>query len=241
LPEKKATNEDKMVDKHIKRIAAPKSWPIQRKTSKYVTRPLPGGHPFSQGMAINTIMKELLGLVSTSSDANKILRAKKVLVDQVPRTEGRCIVGIMDTVSFPDANLNYRMLINTRGQLSMMAISKDEAQIKPCKITGKSMSPGGKIQLSLHDGNTMLTDNNEYKTGDTLLMELPIKGIKEYLKLEKGATVMLTGGSHVGETGKVAAVEQNKIIVEGKQGSIETKKELAMVIGKGKPAITLGG
>ena len=230
-----------MVDKHLKRLAAPKSWPIQRKTSKYVTRPLPGGHPFSEGMALNSIMRELLGLSGTRKDANKILRSKKVLIDQVQRKEGRTLVGLMDTISFPDANLNYRMIINQRGQLAVIPISKEEAQIKPCKIVGKRMSTGGKIQLNLHDGNNMLTDNNDYKTGDTLLLELPIKGVKECLKLAVGSTVMLTGGSHVGESGTVVSIDQNKLVVKGKQGNLETRKGLAIVIGHEKPAITLGG
>lgn len=34
-----------MVRRHLKRIAAPKTWPIKRKEHKWIVRPTPGPHP----------------------------------------------------------------------------------------------------------------------------------------------------------------------------------------------------
>ena len=37
---------------HLKRVAAPRTWPITRKTSKWVAKPSPGPHSQEHGMPL---------------------------------------------------------------------------------------------------------------------------------------------------------------------------------------------
>ena len=131
------------------------------------------------------------------------------------------------------------MVLNRKGYLSLVKISKEESFLKPSKIIGKTMV-SGKLQLNLYDGKNLLVDKGEYNTGDTLMISLPDQKIKSHLKLDKKSTIFLIGGKHIGEVGKVEDIIENKIIYQDNAGNlVETLKAYAFVIGDQKPLITL--
>ena len=53
-----------MSKRSLKRIAAPRTWPIKRKTTKWITRPYPGGQNLDHTLQLNLIFKDLLKLNS---------------------------------------------------------------------------------------------------------------------------------------------------------------------------------
>jgi ribosomal protein S4E len=63
----------------------------------------------------------------------------------------------------------------------------------PAKIVGKTVLKGGKMQLNLSAGINMLVEKNNFKTGETLMLDMPSKNMVDHLKLEKGAYVFLSG------------------------------------------------
>ena len=98
----------------------------------------------------------------------------------------------------------------------------------------------GKVQLNFYDGKNKLAEKNDYKVGDSILLSLPDQKISKHLKLQKKATIFLTSGKHVGETGKIEDIAENKIIYKDHNGElVETLKEYAFVIGEDKSLIAL--
>ena len=45
---------------HLARLAAPKTWHIDRKSTTFITKPVPGPHGLQSGMPVNVILKEIL-------------------------------------------------------------------------------------------------------------------------------------------------------------------------------------
>lgn len=226
-----------MVKQHLKRIAAPKAWNIQRKTNTFIARPYPGGHPLEEGMGLGTFLKEIFGYARNTKEAKQMLRSKDVLVDESRRKNVRLHVGLFDTISFPDIKEQYRIILSKHGKLDVVSIPKEEAAKKPCKITNKSKVKG-KTQLNLFDGRNLLVDKDEYKTGDTIILELPSQKITNHHKLAKKALIFLIGGKHKGSTGVVQDIVGNKIMYKTEEGSIaETLKKYAFVLGEGKPSV----
>jgi ribosomal protein S4E len=90
-----------------------------------------------------------------------------------------------------------------------------------------------------------LSDNKSYKVGDTLLIEMPAMKASNHFKLEKGALVYITAGTNVGKVGVMESTKSFKggqpdnIVISTKNGTIETRKEYALVIGHGKSAISI--
>lgn len=222
---------------HIKRMAAPKTWNISRRTTTFITKQSPGPHANELSYPMDVLLKEVLNYASTTREAKKLLNANEIKVDGKRRNDFRFPVGIFDTVQF--AGDNFRVVLNKKGKLDLVKISKEEVSTKPCKVIGKTMV-NGKIQLNLYDGKNIISSDKSCKVGDTLMISLPDHKISKHLKLGKKAFIFLTGGKHIGETGIVEDISGSKIIYKDSNGNlIETSKKYAFVAGDSKPSVTL--
>lgn len=227
-----------MGKKHLKRLNAPDSWNILVKDNTFVVRPHPGAHPFTEGMALVTLLKEVLGSINTTREAKHALVAGSILVDGVARKDTKFNVGFMDSVSLTPMNQHFRITLNTKGRLQPVTIDQKETSSKIGKVARKNMCRG-KIQLSLSDGRTLLVDKTEAKVGDSVVITVPENAITQTLTLEKGATVLLTGGKHVGVVAKITEIEKDIITCSAGKDSFQTAKKYAFVVGKTKPVLTI--
>ena len=224
---------------HIKRLAAPKTWNINRKGSTFIAKPAPGPHNLETGIPWGVLLKEILYYSNTTREAKRILNTNEVKIDSKSRKDLRFPVGIFDTVEFSSINEHFRVILNKKGKIELIKIKKEEALLKPCKIIGKTIVKG-KVQLNLYDGKNIIVDNGDYKVGDTVLLLLPGQKINKHLKLDKHSTIVLTGGKHIGEMGNVEDVVGDKIIYKDHNGDlVETSKKYAFVVGESNPLITL--
>ncbi len=233
-----------MVKRHLKRLAAPKSWPVKRKISKYIVRSIPGPHNLNNSIPLAVLLKEILNYAETNREVKKILNNSSVKVDNIVRKDYKFPVGLMDVISIKDTN--FRILINKRGKLMIHPIKEEESLIKPFKIIGKRMIKGKKIQISLHDGRNKIIDNNNFKVGDTLILDLEKKDVKNHFILKEGMIIYLVGGKHKGEVGKIKEIQNlkstypQKVIFMKDDKTLETLKDYVFVIGKDKPCISIG-
>ncbi len=225
--------------RHLKRINVPKTWDIKRQETKLITKPLPGQSSYELGLPLNVILRDYLKIAKTNHGVKYLLNHQEISVDHVKQKEPRFITGFMDTLSIPLLKQNYRMLINKKGKLYLASISETESTIKPCKIIGKSLI-GKKIQINLYDGKNILVEKDSYKVGDSVLLELPSKKIKDTMKLDKGSFIFLFKGKHQGDSGIVEKIEKDMVTYKNKSNEvIQTKKMYAFVIGKEKPLIKI--
>ena len=235
-----------MTKNHLKRIAAPKTWPVARKISKFITKPNPGKHKLSHSIALAVVFRELLHLAKSTREIKYMLNNQEILVDAKRVKDHRYMMGLMDILSIPKLNKHYRILLNTKGRLQLIEIDDKKAKLKPCKVAAKKLYKG-KIQLSLFDGRTILTDKNDIKVDDTVVIELPSQKIIGHLKLEKSSLVLLTEGKHIGDNGKVedfkfkGKLTATTVLIKSSSTdqTFETYTKYAFVIGKDKPIIKL--
>ena len=178
-------------------------------------------------------------------DAKKIIKAKEIFVDGKARTDHKYPVGLFDVVEIPKIGKQYR-IIPTYSGLNLIEIPKNEAKLKLCRINGKNLLKGKKVQLNLHDGRNIIAEaKKEYNTGDSLLIELPSQKIVEHVKMDKGMLSIITGGQNKGDVANIKEIittrsrEPNKVICikEGKQ--FEAIKDYVFVIGKDKALIKI--
>ena len=228
-----------MAKRHLKRMAAPRTWPIERKKTTFIYRPYPGAHSMHESISIGTVLKEILHLAKTNREARKILYSKQVLVDGKRRKDEHDSIGLFDVLELPDANSRFRIIINQKGKIDTLSIDKNEAGSKPVRIVKKTLFKG-KIQLNLSDGRNILADKDSYKTGDTLIIEVPSQQIKKHLKLEKKSVIFLTGGKYLGHMGIVEGISGERLMYKTEDGvTQETRKDYAFVVGEGKPALSV--
>ena len=191
-----------MSSSHMKRLTMPRSWPLPRKSSVWIQKPNPCGHPLDLCMPMGVILRDVLGVAQNRREAKKILHSKLVKVDGAIETDIGRGVGLMDVLTVGD--VSYKCILDTNGKLRYRMIPAKEASTKICRVMGKTTIKGAKTQVHLHDGrNLLFNENPEYKTGDSLVISLPDQEIKSYHKFEEGSIAYLTGGNHIGELATV--------------------------------------
>ena len=228
-----------MTKQHLKRIRVPKTWTIKKKEYTFAPRPNPGAHSMDTSMPLIVVMRDMMGYANTKREVVAALHQSEVLVNQVRVKNPKYAIGVMDTLSFTKLDEHYRMMINSKGNLTLNKTTKERILLRPVKIAGKTTLAKGKTQISFTDGNTLRVDKEEYKVGDTLILEHPNK-IKDHLKVEPGSYVYFTKGKQVGRSGKIEDVSKDKIIFKMKDGKKqETSKKYAFVVGKESPLVLL--
>lgn len=232
------------MSKHLKRLAAPRTLRMHRKEKKLAIRSSPGPHPLEKAIPLGLLVRDYLKLCDTYHEAKRIISSGNVLVDGVKRKNYKYPCGLMDVVSIPTIQKNFRILFDRKGKLVLVPISESDAAWKLCRIENKTILRGKKVQLNLHDGRNKLVETDEYKTGDVLKIAFADKKISEAYKFEKGTIALVIGGSHIGE---VASIEELQIVPSSKPNLaiLKSDKEFSTIanhvflIGKTKPAITL--
>jgi len=236
----------------LKRLAAPKSFIIPRKGWKFVPSPRPGPHPKDESIPLLIIIRDYLKHASTALEAEKIIKMRKVLIDGRYVTEPRYPVGLMDVISLPETNENYRVIPIYKRGLSLVAISENEAEFKLGMIVRKTMVNGGAIQFTLHDGRNLLFKNPSIEVksipvGDTFKIGLPGQEFLAHIGLREGNYGLVIAGSRSGIHGKIIKIDKTPkypakplVQIESHVGIVSTILKYVMVVGEEEPWLKLG-
>ena len=239
------------MSKHQKRIAAPRSWQISRKTAWWTVKSRPGPHPGDRSIPLLLIVRDMLKLADNSKEAKRILNEGKILVDGRIRKDHKFPVGIFDILSIPEIEANYMVLMDKRGKLSLHPISPEEARNKLCRVENKRMLRGGVIQLNLHDGRNLLLgdEDGEIRTHDSIMLALDSNAISQHFAYKVGSKAMVIGGRHSAQIGEIEEIkvvrspEPNVVILKSLEdgASFETIADYIFVVGEDKIAIPVNG
>jgi len=231
------------VSRHQKRVTIPVSWPIARKTKKWVAKTSPGPHSSQESIPLVTVIRDMLKLVDNSREAKRVLYEGKVLVDGKVQKDYKLPVGIFDVISIPLLDQQYRMLKDARGMFYLSLLEPGKVR-KLARIENKTILKGKRQQLNLSDGSNKL-DEGEFKVGDSLVLSIPEKNIEDRIEFKVGNLAMVVGGKHAGQTGKIKEIitvkssQPNRVVISGDE-EFETIEDYVYMIGKDQPVIKLG-
>jgi len=219
-----------------------------------VTRPRPGPHKLHECIPLQVLVRDILDLVDTGSDARRMIKMGEIFVDGTPRKDHKYPAGLMDVIAIPKIKKNYRITVDYKG-LKVIECPDKESKTKLARIENKTLTKKGYIQLNLHDGRNIIipiknpkkATEDVYKSNDSLLIELPNQKILDHFKFEKGSYALIIDGQNRGMFAKIKDMiikrtrEPNKVICEVEGKEFEAIKNYVFVVGKTKPAITLEG
>jgi len=226
----------------LKRLVAPKFWKIPKKVKTWVVAPSPGPHRKFESIPLLIIVRDILGLVETASEAKSVVKKGEILVDGKPRKDLGYPAGLMDVVSIPKLNKFYRVVPCPKG-LKLVEISENESKLKILNVRDKTLLRKGKVQLNFHDGKNLIVDKDVYKTGDSVLVELPSIKILEHIKLEKGSVGLIVRGANAGKLAEVKDIlitrtsEPNNVVCEHEKEKLEIIFDYFFVVGKKSPLV----
>ena len=218
----------------MKRLTAPRWWPIKRKESKFVISAR-GAHPKDFSLPLLVLVRDVLKIAETNREAKGIIKRGEVLVDKKKRKDPKFGIGLFDVIEIPAMKKAWRAV--PKNGLSFIEIPESEANRKICKIMDKKTLKGNKNQLNLSDGRNLLTDK-KYSTYDSLIIELPEQKVVDHLKFEKGSTVLVIRGSNAGKLAKIKIIEKNRLWLDN--GSLfEIPKDLVVIVGREEPLLKI--
>ncbi len=241
----------------LKRKPAPRFWPIARKKFTWSVKPACGPHSFQNCIPLAIVLRDVLKFAKTREEAKTITAQGKVRVDGHIRLEDNFPVGLMDIVSLPDAEKNYRIMPSQKGVL-LSEISAQESLFKLCRIEDKITLKGGHAQLRLHDGSNLLIkiadpknpSEDTHETLDTLKLGLPERQILEHIRMKEKNIAVIIGGKNRGMIGRIVEIEKatgkkrrNSIaLIEDEKGNrYQTTLNFVFAIGEAQPLIQLSG
>jgi small subunit ribosomal protein S4e len=229
---------------HQKRLSVPKSWPVERKTETFTVKAGAGPHG-EAGVPLLIVLRDVLGYVDSRKEARYALNQDNVAINGTPVDDEERPVGMFDIVAFDERDEYYRVFPGEGGRLALTPIDADAAESKLGKIVGKHTVDGGRIQLALHDGETLLVDADApYDRGDSIVVGNEDGEIVAHFEYEEGALVTAVAGSHAGEIGTIDEIQvtpgsnSNNVLVAQDEGSgaaasaggFETVEEYVVVI-----------
>jgi small subunit ribosomal protein S4e len=229
--------------KHQKRLSVPKSWPVERKTETFTVKADAGPHG-EAGVPLLILLRDVLEYADSRKEARYALNQDNVIINGKAVSDEERPVGMFDIVAFDEREEFYRVFPGEGGRLSLTPIDADAAQSKLGKIVGKRHVSSGNVQLTLHDGQTLLVaEDSPYDGGDSIVVANDDDTIVAHFEYEEGALVTAVDGAHAGEIGRIEEIQvtpgsaQNNVIatqedvpgVDGGDG-FETVEEYIVVI-----------
>jgi len=227
---------------HLKRLTAPKFWPIPKKKFTWTFSPSPGPHKKEECIPLAIVIRDILKLAESGKEAKRIIKSREVLVDGKVRIDHRYPVGLLDVISIPKIKKHFRV-IPYKNVLKLIEIDEEDSKKKILKIVGKKSIKGNKFQLNMNDGKNLIVNENKYKTNASLLVELPTLKILDYIEMDVGNLALITSGGNAGNICKIVEVKEGKfnvkpkLVCEMENKKIEVLKEHAIVIGREEPLI----
>jgi len=220
---------------HQKRLSVPKSWPVERKTETFTVKADAGPHG-EAGVPLLIVLRDVLGYADTRKEARYALDQDSVLINGKAVSDEERPVGMFDILAFIERGEYYRVFPGQGGRLSLTPIDADSAGSKLGKVVNKQYVPGGDVQLTLHDGQTLVVDVEDYDTDDSLIVDNESDEVVAHFEYETGALVTAVNGEHAGEVGRVDEIRvtpgsaDNIVQVEQEDGAFETVEDYVVVI-----------
>jgi len=207
---------------HLKRISIEKSWPLPRKGTKYMLKAYPGkisGLSIPLGIALRDVLK----IANTRKEVKALLHDKEISIDGKTITEEKFPVGIMDILAIKKLNKHFLVTLNESGKIMFEETNEKDSQLKICKVIGKKTIKNGVQQINCIDGRNFIS-KEKIAINDSLAIDLKTNKIAKILPLKVGADVMITGGEHIGEKGKVSEKnEKIKVHIKNKNFEIHLR------------------
>lgn len=232
--------------KHLKRLAAPNHWMLDKMGGVWAPRPSTGPHKLRESLPLNLILRNRLKYALTGREANSIVMQRLIKVDGKVRTDKTFPAGFMDVITIDRTNETFRLLYDVKGRFQLHLITKEEGKYKLCKVKRQQVGQKGIPYIATHDARTIRYPDPMIKVDDTVRVDIESGKILDVLKFDIGNICMITGGHNIGRVGTIQLREKHPgsheiVRVRDALGhDFATRKTNVFIIGKGsEPAVSL--
>lgn len=203
---------------HLKRNKAPKNWPIPKKGTAYVVRPLSS---IRESVPIMIILRDMLKIAENRKEVKKAIHEKNILLNDRRVTDEKQGVYLLDKITIVPAKKHYQLTVSELGKFELQEVKDSEAHSKVSKVVNKRLLKNKKIQINLKDGKNFLSDL-KCETNDSVLIDFKGKKLTKCIPLKEKSEILVFAGKHTGKRGVLESLDKkNKMAeIKTKEGNI---------------------
>uniref|UniRef100_A0A8C5DHJ0 RNA-binding S4 domain-containing protein n=1 Tax=Gouania willdenowi TaxID=441366 RepID=A0A8C5DHJ0_GOUWI len=137
-----------MCFKHLKRVAAPKHWMLDKLTGVFAPRPSTGPHKLRECLPLIIFLRNRLKYALTGDEVKKICMQRFIKIDGKVRTDVTYPAGFMDVISIEKTGEHFRLIYDVKGRFTVHRITAEEAKYKLCKVKKIIIEPSATLTPS---------------------------------------------------------------------------------------------
>ncbi|CAD7675411.1 unnamed protein product [Nyctereutes procyonoides] len=232
--------------KHLKHVAAPKHWMLDKLTGVFAPRPSTGPYKLRECLPLIIFLRNRLKYALTGNEVKKIHMQHFIKMDGKVQTDITYPAGFIDVISIDKTGENFHLIYDTKSHFAVHRITHEEAKYKLGKVRKIFVGTKGIPHLVTHDARTIHYPDPLIKMNDTIQIDLETGKIADFFKFDTGNLCMVTGGANLGRIGVITNQESHPgsfdvVHVKDANGnSFATRLSNIFVIGKGNiPWISL--
>ncbi|KAK2089100.1 40S ribosomal protein S4, X isoform [Saguinus oedipus] len=138
---------------HLKQVAAPKHWMLDKLTAVFAPRPSTGPHKLRECLPLIIFLRNGLKYALTGGEVKKICMQRFIKID------GK-------------TGENFRLIYDTKGRFAVHRVTPEQAKYKLCKVRKISVGTKGIPHLVTHDARTIRYPDSLIKVNDTIQTDL---------------------------------------------------------------------
>ncbi|XP_055978256.1 40S ribosomal protein S4, X isoform-like [Sorex fumeus] len=230
--------------KHLKRVATPKHWMLDKLLGVFALRPSTKPHKLRECLPLISFLRNRLKYTLTGDEVKKICMQHFIKIDGKVRTDVTYPTGFMDVINIDKTGENFHLDYDTKGHFAVHRITPQEAKYKLCKIRKIFVGTKGIPHLVTQDARTIHYPDPLIKMNDTIQIDLETGKITNSIKF--GNLCMVSGDANLGRIGVITNRERHPSsfdvgpVKDANGNSFATRFSNIFVIGKGnKPWISL--
>lgn len=222
---------------HLKRLAAPTQWGLDKKSGKYAVRPLPGPHNKEISIPLKYIVARFLKVANTAKEVDYIAESGMIHVNGKAIKCPKSPVGLFDVITVVKTNQHYRLYLGANKKFKLHKITSEEAKFRISKVISKHINEGIPLTHTLDGYNLKFVDPS-VSIEDTVKIDISNNKVVCNLSLSVGKTAYVYSGPSSGRIGvikRIDAAESGKktVFMQDKLGkSFSAISSKLMVIGE---------
>ncbi len=205
---------------HQTRQSTTTKLPIKRKGTKYIAVPL--SHK-KDSVPIVIAVRDMLKLAKTTREVKQMINSKLLKLNGKPVKSHKESIKLFNIL---EADKPYTLTLSPSQKFTLSHYLKKDARI--CKVLNKKLRPKAQVQLNLHDGTNVLSEE-EVKINDSVQLDFSGK-IKSIIKLDKGSNIFVFSGKYAGQEGKVESLNEKSASVKLKNKEEMVELPLSIII-----------
>jgi small subunit ribosomal protein S4e len=194
---------------HLKRQEVPKNWPISRKRTVYVVKPM---SKLSNSIPLLIILRDILKIAQNRREVKRSLHENQILVNSKKIKDEKIGLYLFDTLQIIPLKKSYRINLTKTGKFEAEEINEKENNFKIAKIIDKKVLSGKKTQINLSDGRNFISEI-KCNVNDSVLINLKEKKMEKCFLLKENSKVLIFSGKHAGERGIIQKIDKTKKMV----------------------------